>query len=350
MKRPHERIPTLALAGVLALLAPAIRVFAAASAPKNPPATIDAKAVEADFNRVTLTPKAEERLRIRTVAVERKSVPLAQTYGAEITVALEKSDTAGSTSSQSILPLLPSMAPADRIRLAESQVDADGAIVAAEVQIKSATVAMERADRMLREKSGSQRAVDDARASLNLAQSDLAKAKARRELLGPGVLPGSTPDRVWVRVLVYVGDLQRIDSTAAAFVDSLGAPKGSPGFTAKPVDAPPSANPAASAVDLFFELENTNHRFRLGERVSATVPLKSAADSLVVPWSSVVIDINGGTWVYQNTADHQFVRKRVQVSRVAGDLAVLATGPAVGSKIVTDGAAELFGTEVGFSK
>ena len=44
------------------------------------------------------------------------------------------------------------------------------------------------------------------------------------------------------------------------------------------------------------------------------------------------------------------VRRRVQVSRVAGDQAVLATGPAVGSKIVTVGAAELFGTEVGFSK
>jgi hypothetical protein len=33
-----------------------------------------------------------------------------------------------------------------------------------------------------------------------------------------------------------------------------------------------------------------------------------------------------------------------------GNVAVLASGPAVGANIVTEGAAELFGTEVGFSK
>ena len=37
-------------------------------------------------------------------------------------------------------------------------------------------------------------------------------------------------------------------------------------------------------------------------------------------------DINGGTWVYENTAAHTYVRRRVQVRYVVDDLAVLETG------------------------
>jgi hypothetical protein len=63
-----------------------------------------------------------------------------------------------------------------------------------------------------------------------------------------------------------------------------------------------------------------------------------------------VTDINGGTWVYENVSDHKFVRRRVQVKYVVDSTAVLKTGPPVGSKIVTAGAMELFGTEMGFAK
>jgi len=37
----------------------------------------------------------------------------------------------------------------------------------------------------------------------------------------------------------------------------------------------------------------------------------------------------------------------VEVSRIAGDRASLARGPAPGARVVTAGAAELFGTEFG---
>jgi hypothetical protein len=43
------------------------------------------------------------------------------------------------------------MSPADRIRLAESQVDADGAIAASKAQVQGSEIALERAERMLRE-------------------------------------------------------------------------------------------------------------------------------------------------------------------------------------------------------
>jgi hypothetical protein len=63
-----------------------------------------------------------------------------------------------------------------------------------------------------------------------------------------------------------------------------------------------------------------------------------------------VQDIHGGSWVYETTAEHTIVRRRVQVRQVLDGWAVLDKGPAVGSRIVTAGVAELFGTEFGFAK
>ena len=74
------------------------------------------------------------------------------------------------------------------------------------------------------------------------------------------------------------------------------------------------------------------------------------SDSLVVPWSAVTHDVNGGTWVYENTSPQTFVRRRVQVRHVAGTEAVLESGPKVGTKVVSVAVAELFGTEFGIGK
>ena len=51
--------------------------------------------------------------------------------------------------------------------------------------------------------------------------------------------------------------------------------------------------------------------------------------------------------MYENPSAHVYVRRRVEVSHVIGDLAVLARGPAEGTVVVVIGAAELFGAEFG---
>ena len=61
-------------------------------------------------------------------------------------------------------------------------------------------------------------------------------------------------------------------------------------------------------------------------------------------------DIHGGSWVYESTAPQVYVRRRVQVRHVVGELAVLHSGPKPGTRVVTDGAAELFGAELGTGK
>jgi hypothetical protein len=58
----------------------------------------------------------------------------------------------------------------------------------------------------------------------------------------------------------------------------------------------------------------------------------------------------GGAWVYENIQTNKYVRQRVELRYVLGELAVLSRGPAVGAKIVSAGAAELFGTEFGVGK
>jgi len=78
-----------------------------------------------------------------------------------------------------------------------------------------------------------------------------------------------------------------------------------------------------------------------------TLELRGDEESLVVPWSAVVHDVHGGEWVYESTAPHVFVRRRVQVRSVVGSDAALASGPSVGASIVVAGAAELFGVEFG---
>jgi cobalt-zinc-cadmium efflux system membrane fusion protein len=80
------------------------------------------------------------------------------------------------------------------------------------------------------------------------------------------------------------------------------------------------------------------------------MPLKGDAESLVVPYASILYDLNGGAWVYEAMGKHVFARRRVVVDHVVGPEAVLALGPKPGTKVVTDGAAELFGTEFGGGK
>ena len=70
----------------------------------------------------------------------------------------------------------------------------------------------------------------------------------------------------------------------------------------------------------------------------------------MIPWSAVVHDVHGGTWVYEQTAPHQFVRRRVEVLHVDRGVAVLGAGPPAGTSVVTAGVAELFGTEFGIGK
>jgi hypothetical protein len=69
----------------------------------------------------------------------------------------------------------------------------------------------------------------------------------------------------------------------------------------------------------------------------------------VIPYSAVVYDTDGSTWAYVNTAAKTYERKPITVTEIDGTTALLSAGPAVGTAVVTVGAAELLGTEYDIS-
>jgi len=64
-----------------------------------------------------------------------------------------------------------------------------------------------------------------------------------------------------------------------------------------------------------------------------------------VPYSALLYDQQGATWVYATTAPLTFQRAPVEVATIDGDDVVLARGVAPGTQIATVGVAELYGTE-----
>jgi hypothetical protein len=81
---------------------------------------------------------------------------------------------------------------------------------------------------------------------------------------------------------------------------------------------------------------------RLGLETEA---VRSGEGRKLVPYSAVLYDERGRTWVYTATADLTFVRARIEIEAITGDVARLSSGPPVGTRVATVGAAELFGTE-----
>ncbi len=71
------------------------------------------------------------------------------------------------------------------------------------------------------------------------------------------------------------------------------------------------------------------------------------ATRLVVPYGALLYDAKGDTWVYVNPAPLDYVREPVTVDHIEGDQAVLTDGPPEGTRVVSVGAAELYGTETG---
>ena len=68
---------------------------------------------------------------------------------------------------------------------------------------------------------------------------------------------------------------------------------------------------------------------------------------LVIPYSALLYLPDGTTIAYTNPEGHSYVRETVVVESIEGDLAVLTSGPKVGTAVVTTGGTELWGAEFG---
>lgn len=378
---------------------------------------------EADLNIIQLSPEAVKSLGVETQPVEIRSMPRVRPYGAEMVLptgasVIVSAPLAGTLQhphgdlfpqvgqrikqNETLLELLPLLSPersvltpAERIRFAEakaavaqSQIDAEGLLQQASVQKDAAQIELTRAQRLLQDNVGTRRAVDDAKAKVQLADEVLAAAKSRKKLVDnikldedagtlkplaihsplsgivrtTNVQPGQLiaaglplfevmNDAVlWIKVPVYVGELDEIDMKRPARLTLLDGHLSDKDIMGKPVSLPPTAMPLSAAVDIYYEIPNVDHQFRPGQKVAAHLPLVGETSVKSVPWSALIYDIYGGQWVYEQVGERQYVRRRVAVGWVDQGRVALLRGPAVGAQIVTAGAAELSGTEFGFAK
>lgn len=86
---------------------------------------------------------------------------------------------------------------------------------------------------------------------------------------------------------------------------------------------------------------------KAAERIGVeTVP----ASEMTVPYSAVIYDIEGNTWVYTNPAPLTFVRAPIVIDRIDGDQAFLSEAFGSTDPIVTVGVIEIYGAETGVSK
>ncbi|MGH7492049.1 MAG: efflux RND transporter periplasmic adaptor subunit [bacterium] len=371
------------------------------SSSATPPAKVANGVKESELATVTLSPEAEQRLGIATATVEHRQVARRLHLGGEVVATpghriLVTAPVAGVM----IAPTGPLPQAGMRVRKGQtifrilplpSERDLLGTpdeVALKKKQLEVAQANAQRAEQLLLDKAGSVKAQEQAQADLvaagaaykaaevrlhltnNTAPDSSAMALVTMTLASPfdGVLQqiniaprqivsAGAPlfevisqNPVWVRVPVYIGDLATIATQQPAQVEAFGNRSASSRRAAQPVQGPPLSDAGAASADLFFEMPNQDGAFRVGQKVNVAITQRESEESYVVPWSALLYDIHGGTWVYMRTGPHVYARQRIELQRVVDSLAVFTRGPAAGTEIVVAGAAEIFGTEFGGGK
>lgn len=368
----------------------------------QPPAKVENAVKESALSTITLSPKAEERLGIEISKVENRKLPgslklggeIISIPGNEVRIAAPVAGTVLKSNSGGIPPAGKFVKRGEeilRLLMLPPEKDLLGAreeVALKQEQLDVAQAKADRAQQLLASRAISEKVFEETQVELTGAKAALKAATARLNLLSgtdldeaaanlstlvlespiEGVLlrifvaPGQTVppstvlfevaslNPVWIRVPVYVGDLAKIDLQKDASITPLGTAQSPVFFTARLVPGPPLSDARSASADLFYEISNNERHFRIGQKVSVSLLQKSPEDSLIVPKSALLYDINGGNWVYTKIAPHVYSRRRVEVSHIVNDFAVLTRGLKVGDEVVVAGAAEIFGTEFGVGK
>ncbi len=358
---------------------------AAPVAPPKPAAKVANARPEGALSTVTLSEDAERRLGIVLSPAERRRVPASLVAPGEVALPPGRSlvvsaPLAGTVSSGTVLGPGTPVAKGDVV-LRLVPLPSATELASAQIRVEAARKRRDRARELVKDGAGSQRSLEEADAELAMAEANAGagsggKSESPTAMLairapqagmirdlhvgaGQAVAAGAplfqidSQSNLWIRTQVYVGDVPRVDRAASSQVRGLSSAPASVGFEALPISGPPTGNPEAASEDLYFQLPaptDAGVTFRPGQRVSVRVPLTERGEALVIPWSAVLFDLSGSTWVYVLSAPHTYARQKVQLREVLGDRAVIDRGLAEAQQVVAVGAEELFGTEFGTGK
>jgi len=105
--------------------------------------------------------------------------------------------------------------------------------------------------------------------------------------------------------------------------------------------------------------ENGINRVTLTEKAAQRLAIQTSplveeqiggAQRKVIPYTALIYDLQGKTWMYTSPAPLTFVRQAITVERIDGDKVLLADGPPAGTAVVTVGVPELYGADTGIGK
>lgn len=367
------------------------------------PATIQNPQKESELTTITLSEEAKKNLGIEIAIVKKENVPKSLSQHGEVVPVPGQSITISAPVTGRILntsgvakvksgAFIKKGQTTFQLVVLPSDLTGFGSEQDIEVkrkQLKLIEEKVERLEMLYQSQSTSKRLVDEAKNELVGARAALKAAEARLRYLngeldqedisflssvnikapisgviqkifvsvnqivttGEALFELSGLNKVWVRVPVYAGDLSLINGSAPASIFSIGDKLESQSRQAKHVPGPVSANPQAVSTDLYYELDNQDGRFKLGQKVNVVLNLVGNDDTkLTIPALAIVYDVHGGTWVYECLDEYRYSRKRIAVDRVENQVAVISKGINLGMQIVVAGAAELFGTEFGTGK
>ena len=153
--------------------------------------------------------------------------------------------------------------------------------------------------------------------------------------------PGAETNALWVRVPAIASDLEEVKAGEPAYILSLAVGGDQKQIAAEAVD-----HPLGERGVLYYAVDPREHNIRLGEPVTVELSVEGqGATQKVVPYSSLLYDADGRTWVYVSPEPLSYVREEVEVDYILGDRVFLTDGPEKGTPVVSVGAAEVFGTE-----
>ncbi len=356
----------------------------------EPAARIERRTNDDDLATITLRPDAEAALGLVTgpiasvgsaprarvggevMVANGRDVAIAAPIGGRITTTHVPKPGDRVRPGQALLTIVP-LAAVDRDIRARAERD----LAAARAELVLMEQRVRRTELMVEERSASVRSLEETRAQVAVAKANVEQSESRLATMDSGALDADIALTIkspsagalrsvrvtsgqsvpvgtvlfelagtgrWVRATLTASDAVRFASLSSASAVRLG---NGPSVELTAMDGPPSADPLRGTVDRYFVMPE-DIDWVPGERVVVEL-IASTEDghSLAVPRGAVIYDASGAAWVYEKVAASKFRRRRVDVERRDGEQLVLRRPSRELADIVTIGAAELWGFELG---
>lgn len=360
---------------------------------------------ESELNTVQLQGEAYRKLGITIETVQSDKHTIRKKYGGDIVIpgggvvtvsapmsgkliTLDKQALQPGThviSGQLLYRIKPIITADTRASMVNALADAESLVKVAQTQVDATEIALKRAETLLSDLAGSQRSVDDAYAAYQLALRNLEAANVKKKALhqivtvgeldaidirspqtgiisnmfavhdqvisaGNPIIEISSLNTLWLRVPIPVGDIDDIDQKANAEFFIHADSTSTQAMIASPAQAPLTADPLTGSIYLYYTIAKTQATLRPMQRVSVALSKQTKqVFAYNIPYSAVIFDVYGNSWVYIQQSKNIYTRKRVFIEQVSGQRAFLSAGPPVGAQVVSNGALELFALETGFS-